>query len=117
APTANFRPAGAAAARAAGEGSLAFFLATGGLTNPADVAQSIVEGALLASYNYKYRSSTTSLDVVPVGVPLPTVSVHDEVTRGVERGVLVADAVNWAKYLVDSPAGEMSPRVLASEFE
>src|ERR1700678_1493679 len=50
---ANYRLAGAAAARAAGEGSLAFFLATGGLTRPADVAQSIVEGALLASYNYK----------------------------------------------------------------
>lgn len=117
ASTASYRLAGAAAARAAGEGSLAFFLATGGLTDPADVAQSIVEGALLASYSYKYRTSSTSLDVVPVGVPLPTVSVHDEVTRGVERGVLVADAVNWAKYLVDSPAGEMSPRVLASEFE
>ena len=118
ASTANYRLAGAAAARAAGEGSLAFFLATGGgLTSPADVAQSIVEGALLASYNYKSRSSSTSLEVIPVGIPLPTVSVHDEVTRGVERGALVAEAVNWAKFLVDSPAGEMSPRVLASEFE
>jgi leucyl aminopeptidase len=117
ASTTNYRLAGAAAARAAGDGSLGFFLATGGLTDPADVAQSIVEGALLASYNFKNRSSSASLDVVPVGVPLPSVSVHDEVTRGVERGVLVAEAVNWAKFLVDSPAGEMSPRVLASEFE
>ncbi len=115
--TAAYRLAGAAAARAAGDGSIAFFLATGGLADPCDVAQSIVEGALLASYNYKYRSPSASLDVVPVGVPLPTVAVHDEVTRGVERGVLVAEAVNWAKFLVDSPAGEMSPRVLASEFE
>jgi leucyl aminopeptidase len=54
---------------------------------------------------------------VPVGVPLPTVAMHDEVTRGVERGALVAEAVNWAKFLVDSPAGSMSPRILAGEFE
>jgi leucyl aminopeptidase len=117
ASTTMYRLAGAAAARAAGDGSLAFFLATGGLSDPCGVAQSLVEGALLASYNYKSQSPSTSLDVVPVGVPLPTVTVHDEVTRGVERGLLVAESVNWAKFLVDSPAGEMSPRVLASEFE
>jgi leucyl aminopeptidase len=115
--TTGYRLAGAAAARAAGEGSLAFFIATEGLADPANVAQSIVEGALLASYTFKNRDSSTSIDVVPVGVPLPTVSVHDEVTSGVARGALVAEAVNWAKYLVDSPAGTMSPRVLASEFE
>jgi leucyl aminopeptidase len=113
----SYRLAGAAAARAAGEGPLAFFLATEGLADPANVAQSIVEGALLASYTFKNRDSSTSIDVVPVGVPLPTVSVHDEVTRGVERGALIAEAVNWAKFLVDSPAGAMSPRILASEFE
>jgi leucyl aminopeptidase len=113
----SYRLAGAAAARAAGEGSLAFFLATEGLADPANVAQSIVEGALLASYSFKNRASSSSIELVPVGVPLPTVAVHDEVTRGVERGVLIADAVNWAKFLVDSPAGGMSPRDLAGEFE
>jgi leucyl aminopeptidase len=115
--TANYRLAAAAAARVAGENSLAFFVATEGLAGPAKVAQSIVEGALLASYSFKNRDSSTSIEVVPVGVPLPTVSVHDDVTRGVAHGVLVADAVNWAKFLVDSPAGEMSPRALANEFE
>jgi leucyl aminopeptidase len=115
--TANYRLAGAAAARAAGDGSLAFFLPTERLVEPANVAQSIVEGALLASYSFKNRESPASIDVVPVGMPLPTVSVHDEVTQGVERGALVAEAVNWAKFLVDSPAGAMSPRILAGEFE
>ena len=85
--------------------------------DPAAVAQAIVEGALLSSYTFKDRDSSTSVDVVPVGMPLPTVLVHDEVTHGVERGALVAEAVNWAKFLVDSPAGSMSPRILASEFE
>jgi leucyl aminopeptidase len=115
--TTSYRLAGAAAARAAGEGSFAFFLATEGLEEPAGVAQSIVEGALLATYSYKDRESSAEIDLVPVGMPLPSVSVHDDVTRGVERGALVAEAVNWAKFLVDSPAGAMSPRILASEFE
>jgi leucyl aminopeptidase len=33
------------------------------------------------------------------------------------RGALVAEAVNWAKYLVDSPAGYLSPKALANEIE
>jgi leucyl aminopeptidase len=115
--TASYRLAGAAGARAAGDGSFAFFLPTEGLADPAAVAQSVVEGALLSSYAFKDHDTPTSVDVVPIGMPLPTVSVHDEITRGVERGALVAEAVNWAKFLVDSPAGTMSPRILANEFE
>ncbi|MGH3732668.1 MAG: leucyl aminopeptidase family protein [Acidimicrobiales bacterium] len=115
--TQSYRLAGAAAVHVAGEGSLAFFLPTAGLANPAAVAQAIVEGALLASYKFKDHEAASSVEVVPIGVPLPTVSVHDEVTRGVERGALVAEAVNWAKFLIDSPAGAMSPKALANEFD
>jgi leucyl aminopeptidase len=113
----NYRLAGAAAARAAGEGSLAFFLPTHGLSNAGAVAQAVAEGALLASYNFKNSDASGSIDVVAVGVPLPTVAVHDEVTRGVARGATVAEAVNWAKFLVNSPAGAMPPRTLATEIE
>jgi leucyl aminopeptidase len=113
----NYRLAGAAALRAAGDGSLAFLFPTEGMTDPAGVAQAIAEGAVLASYNFKNHDAPTSVNVVPVGVPLPTVSVHDDVTRGVARGALVAEAVNWAKFLVDSPAGAMAPRTLANEID
>ncbi|MCU1363718.1 MAG: putative cytosol aminopeptidase [Acidimicrobiaceae bacterium] len=113
----NYRLAGASAVRAAGETPLAFFLPTEGLRNPAGVAQALTEGALLSSYSFKGRSDAASFDVVPVGAPLPTVEVHDAVTDGVVTGAIIADAVNWAKCLVDTPAGDMSPRILAGEID
>jgi leucyl aminopeptidase len=113
----NYRLAGAGALRAAGDSPLAFLLPTEGIKNPSGVAQALTEGALLSAYNFKDQVGTTNFDVVPVGVPLPTVAVHDAVTVGVATGALVAEAVNWVKWLVDSPAGYMSPRALASEID
>jgi leucyl aminopeptidase len=111
----NYRLAGAACARCAGEGSLAFFVPTEVIENPRDAVQALVEGALLASYNYKKLDSSSSFDVVPVGVSLPSVQTHNEVVEGVVRGGVVADAVNWAKRLIDTPAGDLSPRELAKQ--
>ncbi len=115
--TNGYRLAGAAVARAAGEGSIAFLLPTEGVVAAGDLAQAVVEGALLAAYTYKPHDVDASLDVVPIGAPLPTIEVHDAVTLGVERGAIIADAVNWARFLVDSPAGYMSPKVLANEID
>ncbi|HVA53655.1 MAG TPA: leucyl aminopeptidase family protein [Acidimicrobiales bacterium] len=111
-----YRLAGAGVLRATGEGSIAFLLPTDGLREPSSIAQALSEGALLASYSFKNQGTDSTFDVVPIGVPLPTVAVHDAVTKGVEHGVLIADGVNWAKYLVDSPAGSMAPKVLANEI-
>ncbi len=113
----RYRLAGAAASRAAGDGPLAFLLATDGLGDPAGIAQALTEGAVLASYSYKNQSKLSTFDVVPVDVPLPTVAVHDAVTEGVQRGAIIAEAVNWAKFLIDSPAGYLPPKTLASEIE
>jgi leucyl aminopeptidase len=113
----NYRLAGAGAARAAGETPVAFLVPTEGVQNPSGVAQALTEGAVLSGYNFKDRGDSINFDVVPVGVPLPTVEVHDAVTDGVATGSLIAEAVNWAKFLVDTPAGDMSPRILASEID
>jgi leucyl aminopeptidase len=115
--TNNYRLAGAAVARAAGEGSIAFLLPTEDASAPGDLAQAFVEGALLAAYTYKPNHVESTIDVVPIGAPLPTIEVHDAVTLGVERGAIIADAVNWARFLVDSPAGYMSPKALANEID
>ncbi len=113
----NYRLAGAGAVRAAAEAPLAFLLPTEGIENPSGVAQALTEGALLSAYGFKDRGDVINFDVVPVGVPLPTVQVHDSVTDGVVTGDLIAEAVNWAKLLVDTPAGDMSPRILANEID
>jgi leucyl aminopeptidase len=111
----NFRLAGAAAVENAGDGSVAFFLPTDGIEEPGDAAQALVEGALLASYNYKKSDGNATFDVVPLGSPLPSVETHNEVTEGVARGVIVGEGVNWAKRLIDTPAGHLTPKDLAKQ--
>jgi len=109
----HYRVAGAAAVRLAGESSVAFLLPTDGLDEPGDVAQALVEGALLGSYAFKASHADTTFDVVPLGSPLPTVESHNLVSEGVRRGAIVAEGVNWAKHLINTPAGSLTPRDLA----
>jgi leucyl aminopeptidase len=93
----SFRRAGAAAQRSAGGASVAFLLVADSMDEPRDAAQSLVEGALLSSYNFKPDSSDTVFAVVALGTPLPSIAVHDAVSEGVRRGEVVAGGVNWAK--------------------
>ena len=109
----HYRLAGAAAVRCAGDTSVAFLLPTDGLDEPAAVTQALVEGALLSSYSYKDTGGDLTFDVVPLGVPLPSVETHDDVVTGVHRGSVVAGAVNWAKALINTPAGDLTPKKLA----
>ncbi|HUV57354.1 MAG TPA: leucyl aminopeptidase family protein [Acidimicrobiales bacterium] len=113
----NFRLAGAAALRCASEGNVAFLLPTDGIEAPGDAAAALVEGALLASYNFKAMEFDASFDVVPLGSPLPSVPTHDAVANGVARGATVAEAVNWAKRLIDTPPGALPPKELARRVE
>jgi leucyl aminopeptidase len=113
----HYRLAGAAALRVANGSSVAFFLPTSAIEEPGDAAQALVEGALLSGYRYKTLDADVTFDVVPLGLPLPSVETHDEVSEGVRRGAIVANAINWAKRLIDSPPGEMSPKVLAKSVE
>jgi leucyl aminopeptidase len=109
----NFRLAGASAVQR-GEGDrIVFILPTDGIELPDVAAQALVEGALLASYDFKKSDEDRDFDVLAVGVPLPSVADHDDVVEGVRRGVLVADGVNWAKRLIDTPPNELTPKELA----
>ncbi len=109
----NYRLCGAAAVRQAPKSSVAFFLPTNGIEDPRGAARALVEGALLASYTFKDRTPPTTFDVIPLGIPLPSVETHNKVTDGVSDGIVVGEGVNWAKRLIDTPAGDMTPRDLA----
>jgi leucyl aminopeptidase len=113
----GYRLAGAAATKCANDETVAFFLPTECIDDPLDAAQALVTGALLASYKYKPVEAITTFDVVPLGSPLPSVETHDDVTEGVRRGEAVAGGVNWAKFLIDSPAGYMPPKELARQVQ
>ncbi|MFZ1062756.1 MAG: leucyl aminopeptidase family protein [Acidimicrobiales bacterium] len=108
----HYRLAGAGAVRSAGDSPLAFFVPTDAIESPRDATQALVEGALLASYSFK-NDATSTFDVIPVGASLPNVQTHNQVVEGIVRGGVVAEGVNWAKRLIDTPAGDLSPRELA----
>ncbi len=112
----GYRLAGASAARHARDQLLSVLLPTDAIEVPGDAAQAFVEGVLLASYSFK-KSTAGDLNVVPIATPLPTVAVHDEVTEAVTRGAEIAGAVNWAKQLINTPAGDLSPKELAKRYE
>lgn len=111
----SYRLAGAAAVRSASESSLSFMLPTDAVEFPREVAQALVEGALLASYGYKKLDTDATFDVVPLGSPLPSVQTHNDVVEGIHRGSVIGDGVNWAKRLIDTPAGHLSPKELAKK--
>ncbi|NNN00469.1 MAG: leucyl aminopeptidase family protein [Acidimicrobiaceae bacterium] len=113
----NYRLAGASALRCGGDATVAFLLPTEGIEDPAAVASALVQGALLSSYTFKGAQSDASFDVVPLGSPLPSVSTHDAVAAGVAKGMIIANAVNWAKRLIDSPPASMPPKELARQVE
>ena len=111
----NFRLAGAAAVQR-GEGErIVFVVPTDGIEAPDEATQALVEGALLASYDFKKPDEDRDFGVLIVGTPLPSIVDHDDAVEGVRRGVLVAEAVNWAKRLVDTPPNELSPKELAKQ--
>jgi leucyl aminopeptidase len=112
----NFRLAGAAAVQRAEGDDIIFLLPTDGIELPDEAAQALVEGALLASYDFKKPDDDRSFDVLALGVPLPSVADHDDAVAGVHRGVMVADCVNWAKRLIDTPPNELSPKEMAKRI-
>ncbi|HEY5302793.1 MAG TPA: M17 family peptidase N-terminal domain-containing protein [Acidimicrobiales bacterium] len=112
----SFRLAGATAAQRGTGDHIVFLLPTDGIELPDEAAQALVEGALLGSYDFKKSDEDCDFSVVALGVPLPSVADHDDVVEGVRRGVLIADGVNWAKRLIDTPPNELSPKELAKRF-
>ncbi len=110
----RWRRAAAALVRAAGEGGTAVLAVpvpvTGGA--PEEVGAAVAEGAALAAYRFDpYRSSAKpgpvdSLVVVAAGE-------LDRLEEGARRGGLAAEAVVFARDLINTPAGDLPPRLLA----
>ncbi len=87
----------------------------GGL-NPEDCAQSIAEGAVIASYKFdKYKSKkddkNTNIEEFSI-VELDKDKI-EQLNKGIEKGKTIADGVNFARDLVNEPACELTPAKLA----
>ncbi len=106
----------AGAVRAAGTSTVAFLLPSGEVTDARSVGQALAEGAILAAYQYRDVKSDDfgEFVIIPVG-ELPTVEFHDALERGVADGVIVGEAINWAKEQINTPAGALTPKDLAKK--
>jgi len=117
-----WRRVGAAAMRASSKATeVALLLPLPSTIETRAVAQAVVEGALLASPKSN-GSKSAPRDGAPVGfavvpVALEGVSGEDRelVEEGAARGATVADAVCWARELIDRPAAQLTPRRFAHE--
>ena len=117
-----WRRVGAAAARAAAKATtLAILLPLPSTIRTDGAAQALVEGSMLASTRSGSSKSTPDvrapLDVVIAPVASDGVSdeEREQVDAGVAAGIVIADAVCWARDLINRPAAQLTPRRLAHE--
>ena len=74
-------------------------------------AQAVVEGAALAAYQFtEFKTSSKPCQLERLAL---VAGGGARVQSGIDRGVRVADAVGFARDLVNRPAGELTPRALA----
>ena len=79
----------------------------------ADAAQAVAEGVVLGGYQYlEYKGNATPSKLKKVTV---LAAGGAPVRAAVERGVTIADAVTWARDLVNRPANEKSPSDMAAD--
>lgn len=76
--------------------------------------QAVAEGLVLGSYSFddlKEKKGTTAVERVTV----VTSSKAGTLERGLERGMILGESVNFARWLGDNPGNRMTPTILADE--
>lgn len=78
-----------------------------------DVVGGIVEGTVLAGYEFRvYKTADPQDDTSPIEELV--ISAHHDVTEPVRTAQIVADAANAARDLQNSPSNDMTPTRLAA---
>lgn len=82
-----------------------------------DVAQAMVEGAILGSYQFTaYRSEPASEpDVAGMKILIAQQAHLRQVTEGIRRGVATAEATVFVRDLCNHPANVLTPTMVARE--
>ncbi|MDR0966227.1 MAG: leucyl aminopeptidase [Myxococcales bacterium] len=89
---------------------------------PIDVSlRAAAEGLLLGHYafkNYKTGKAAQAPSLASAALLLPDgMSVTDELEAVLQQAILVADSVNFARQLVNTPAQDMTPTILAERAQ
>lgn len=78
--------------------------------------QAVAEGALLADYNFVTYKSEKEKEVEKTVSEVEVLSTEAaDLQRGFKRGALFAEATNFARDLINTPAKDMTPRRMAEE--
>ena len=82
-----------------------------------EVAQAMVEGAILGSYQFTvYRSEIATVqEVVGMRILVPQTGQLRQVTEGVRRGVATAEATVFVRDLCNHPSNVLTPTRVANE--
>lgn len=116
---ATLRDAAAAFARAAAvHEKVAVMVGERGRVSPGDAARAMIEGVALARYRFLPLKRATADKLAKQEAPLAELTVvapdgADEVTAGVERGVICARATELARDLSNAPATLLTARRMA----
>ncbi len=83
-----------------------------------EVAQAVAEGTILGTYRYQELRAVSPEErrqVKQVTVVVPTQQDAAAARTGLTRGQVIAEAVCWARDLVNRPANRLTPRGMALE--
>jgi leucyl aminopeptidase len=85
--------------------------------SPIDVAQTMVEGAILGNYQFTaYRSDTpTAKEVTAMTLLAPQKDQLRQLAEGIRRGVATAEATVFVRDLCNHPSNVMTPSRIAVE--
>ncbi len=109
----RWRRAAAAFVRSAGRGGVGAFVLPDGLDDAAGVAAALTEGAVLASYQFGiYQASAPPAGIERLVLAHGTGDA-DALAAGVRRGDVTADAVCFARDLVNTAPRDLTPTQLA----
>ncbi len=78
-----------------------------------DHAGALVEGTLLAAYQFREFRSVGEDDGATAGIDELVLSAHHDVAAAAERAAIVAECVNLARDLQNTPPNHMTPTRLA----
>ncbi len=84
-----------------------------------ELAQSLAEGLILSQLGFsRFKSDTKDNSVRFYDCDiLLTPALRKDAERGIERGTIIAKGVNWARTIIHTPGGHLTPNDLASEAE
>jgi leucyl aminopeptidase len=102
--------------RVASYATIAHGAGIGGLA-PEACAQAMAEGALLGTYRFNHKKDDDAFDLESMTIVEHDASKVDAMQRAVERGVVLGEAVNFARDLANEPGNVLTPTEFAARAE